>query len=67
MNGFFLTIVLENDLFLLEFFKCLRIGIAWMNNDSGKASSIILGLWKIETNITFAWRNKIEWHEIGEA
>jgi hypothetical protein len=67
MNGLILTIIMEDNLFLLEFFRCLRIGIAWQNNEAGKASSLILGLWKIETNITFAWRKKMDWHEIGEA
>ena len=67
MKGFLLTVILEDDLLMLEFFKCFRIGIAWMNNNTGKASSLILGLWKLETNITFAWRKKIEWHEIGQS
>ena len=67
MNGLILTVIIEDDLFLLEFFRCLRIGIAWQNNEAGKASSLILGLWKIETNITFAWRKKMDLHEIGEA
>ena len=67
MNGLLLTVILEDDLLMLEFFKCFRIGIAWMNNETGKASSLILGIWKAETNITCAWRKKIEWHEIGQS
>ena len=67
MKGFVLTIIMENDLFMLEFFKCFRLGIAKMNNASGIASSLILGIWKIETNITLVWRKNMEWHEIGEA
>ena len=66
MNGFLLTIVMDNDLFLLEFFRFIRIGIAWINNDTGKASSLILGIWKAESNITLAWRKRINWHEIGQ-
>ena len=65
--GFLLTIIIDDDLFLLEIFKCFRIGIAWQNNKLSKASSLILGIWKAETNLTFAWRHVIDWHEIGEA
>ena len=67
MKGFILTVIMDDNLFMLEFFKCLRLGIAKVNNDSGKASSLILGIWKAETNLTFAWRKKLDWHEIGEA
>ena len=67
MNGFILTVIIEDDIFMLEIFKCLRCGIAWQSNNAGKASSLILGIWKAETNLTFAWRKKLDWHEIGEA
>ena len=67
MRGLILTIIMEDDIFMLEFLKCFRIGIAWTNKETGIASSLILGIWKFETNITFAWRKTIEWHEIGES
>jgi hypothetical protein len=68
MKGWFVSIIIEENLFMLEFFKTFRIGIATINDLSGKAMSLILGIWKAETNITFALRKKIEWHhELGEA
>jgi hypothetical protein len=66
-KGMLLKIIIEDTLFMLEFFHVLRIGIAWMNNESGKATSMILGIWKLETNITLALRRKLDWHELGEA
>ena len=67
MKGLILTVIIEDDIFMLEFLKCFRIGIAWTNKETGIASSLILGIWKAETNLTFAWRKKLDWHEIGEA
>ena len=65
--GWFIKIIIDEDLFMIELFKIFRIGIAWINDLSGKATSLIVGLWKLETNITFAIRKKLSWHEIGEA
>tara|TARA_R100000700_G_C3164421_1_gene139769 strand:- start:627 stop:830 length:204 start_codon:yes stop_codon:yes gene_type:complete len=67
MKGFLLTVVIDDDLFLLEFFNFLRIGVAWKNNETGRATALILGLYKIETNITLALRKKFEFYEVGEA
>ena len=67
MKGFLLTVVLEDSLFLLEFFKTFRAGIAWIDNLEGKASSLIIGIWKFETNITFAFRKELEWHNFDKA
>ena len=66
-KGLLLKIIIEDNLFMLEFFHLFRIGMAWINDDTGKASSLIIGIWKIETNITFALRRKLVWHEAGEA
>jgi hypothetical protein len=38
-----------------------------MNDLSGKAMSVIIGIWKAETNITLAIRKKLEWHDVGQA
>ena len=65
--GAILTVIVQDDLLLIELFRCFRLGIAWQNNDAGKASSLILGIWKAETNLTFAWRRVLDWQEIGEA
>ncbi len=67
MNGWFLSIIIEDNLFMLEFFKTFRIGLAGMNDLSGKAMSVIIGIWKAETNITLAIRKKLEWHDVGQA
>ena len=67
MKGFLLTVIIDNDLFLIEFFRFFRIGIAWRNNETGKATALILGIRKIEVNFTLAFRKKFEFHEIGEA
>ena len=67
MKGLFIKVIIEDKLFMLEFFHTFRIGIALMNDLSGKAFSLILGIWKAETNITIALRKKLEWHELGEA
>tara|TARA_Y100001938_G_scaffold150822_1_gene243634 strand:+ start:1814 stop:2017 length:204 start_codon:yes stop_codon:yes gene_type:complete len=67
MNGWFLSVIIEDNLFMLEFFKTFRIGLAGINDLSGKAMSVIIGIWKAETNITLAIRKKLEWHDVGQA
>ena len=66
MNGWILRIIVDDDIFMLEFFRFFRIGVAWINDVSGKASSLILGIWKLETNITVALRNELDWQDIGQ-
>ena len=65
MNGWILRIIVDDDVFMLEFFRFFRIGVAWINDETGKASSLILGIWKLETNITVALRNELDWQDIG--
>ena len=65
--GWLIKIILDDNIVMLELFHTLRVGVAWINDDTGKASSLILGLWKLETNITLALRRKLSWHEIGQA
>ena len=67
MKGWILTIIMEDELLLLEFFKFFRIGFASINDLTGNAKALIIGIWKLETNITLAYRKKISWHETGEA
>tara|TARA_R100001082_G_scaffold17622_1_gene8787 strand:- start:218 stop:421 length:204 start_codon:yes stop_codon:yes gene_type:complete len=67
MKGMLLQIIVDDDIFMIEFFRCFRIGIAWIDDLTGKASSLILGVWKLETNITIALRKKLDWQDIGEA
>jgi hypothetical protein len=66
MKGFLLTIILEEDLTMLEFFKLFRIGIHWNNEMLGKASVLLLGIYKFEINIALIYRNKLEWHDFGK-
>ena len=56
--GWFLKVIIDEELFLIEIFKTFRVGVAWINDLTGKATSLIIGIWKIETNITFALRKK---------
>ena len=65
--GWFLKVIIDEELFLIEIFKTFRVGIAWINNDTGKGTALIAGLWKLESNVTLAYRKKLEWHEIQEA
>ena len=65
MKGKLLRIIMLDEIFMLEFFCLLRIGIAWYNDVAGKSFALILGIWKFETNFTFSMKKKIEWHEIG--
>jgi len=65
--GYLITIIMDDHLAIVELFRTFRIGVAWINDDTGRASSLILGLWKLETNITLAVRKKLTWHEAGEA
>jgi hypothetical protein len=67
MNGFLLTIIVDDDLFVLEFFRFFRIGIGWKNDEISNHKTFILGLWKFEISLTFAIRKKIKWHEMGQA
>ena len=66
MKGWVLKVIVDDDIFMLEFFRFFRIGVAWINDVSGKASSLILGIWKLETNITVALRNELDWQDIGQ-
>ena len=65
MKGWVLKVIVDDDIFMLEFFRFFRIGVVWINDVTGKASSLILGIWKLETNITVALRNKLDWQDIG--
>ena len=65
--GYLITIIMDDNLAIMELFRTFRIGVAWINDETGRASSLILGLWKLETNITLAVRKKLTWHETGEA
>jgi len=65
--GLLLKIIIDEKLFLIELFSLLRIGVAWIDNDTGKGTSLIAGLWKLETNVTLAYRKELDWHEIEEA
>ena len=67
MKGWFVKLIIEDKLFMLEFFHTFRIGTVLIDDLSGKAFSLIIGIWKAETNITFALRKKLKWHEFGEA
>jgi hypothetical protein len=66
MKGFLLTVIIEDELFMLEFLKIFRIGFAWNKDLMGKASILILGIWKFETNIALILRRKLEWHDFGK-
>ena len=66
MNGLFLTVIMEDKIFMLEFFKTIRIGVSFINDSLGRATSLILGFWKLEGNLTFVLRKKLEWHNHGE-
>ena len=66
MKGFILTVIIEDDIFMLEFFKTIRIGVAFINDSLGRAASLILGFCKLEGNLTFVLRKKLEWHNHGE-
>ena len=67
MKGMLLQIIVDDDIFMIEFFRCFRIGISLIDDLTGKAASLILGVWKLETNITIALRKKLDWQDIGEA
>ena len=67
MKGFLLTVIIDDEMCILEFFRFIRFGFSWKNDDIGKATCFIFGIWKIESNITFAYRKELDWHNIGEA
>ena len=67
MKGWILTIITDENLFMLEFFKLFKIGFASINDESGYAKALILGIWRLETNITFVLRKKLEWQDYGQA
>ena len=67
MKGWIVNLIINEELLMIELFKIFRIGIAWMDNESGKASALIFGISKLEANLTLAFRKKIIWHEVGEA
>jgi|TARA_Y100001938_G_C8061726_1_gene417700 hypothetical protein len=66
MKGFLATVIIEGDLFMVEFFKSLRIGVHWNNEMLGNASVLILGIYKFEINIALVYRKKLEWHDFGK-
>ena len=65
--GWLIKVIMSDNIGMIEIFKLFRIGLAWIDDETGKASSLILGIWKLETNITFAIRRKLSWHEVGQA
>tara|TARA_R100000278_G_C5349928_1_gene121429 strand:- start:52 stop:252 length:201 start_codon:yes stop_codon:yes gene_type:complete len=65
--GYIITIILDENLAMIELFRTFRIGVAWIDDEIGKATSLILGIRKVETNITLALRKQMQWHETGEA
>mgnify|MGYP003129930246 CR=1 FL=1 len=65
--GWFITIILDDNLAMIELFKLFRTGVAWIDDETGRASSLILGIWKFETNFTLVFRREINWHETTEA
>ena len=67
MTGLLLNIIIDEDLFMLEFFKTIRIGVTYVNDKYGKATALLIGFWKFETNLTFVWRKKLHWNQYGEA
>ena len=69
MNGFLLTIILDNDLFVVDFFRLFRIGFAWGDDEMSYHKGLILGVWKLETNIVLAYRKELKWQdkEVGQA
>ena len=60
--GYIITIILDDNLAMIELFRTFRIGVAWIDDEIGKATSLILGIRKIETNITLALRKQMQWH-----
>tara|TARA_R100000700_G_scaffold39196_1_gene51563 strand:- start:932 stop:1147 length:216 start_codon:yes stop_codon:yes gene_type:complete len=66
MKGFLATVIIEDDISMIEFFKLFRIGIHWSDEMLGRASVLILGIYKIELNIALVYRNKLEWHDFGK-
>ena len=65
--GWFLKIIIDEELFLIEIFKTFRVGIAWINNLTGRATSLIVGIWKLDMNVTLGIKKRLEWHETGQA
>tara|TARA_R100000005_G_C4909217_1_gene147692 strand:+ start:101 stop:310 length:210 start_codon:yes stop_codon:yes gene_type:complete len=66
-NGFLLTILIDDDLFLIEIFRFFRIGISWRNDEIGNAKALIFGIWRLESNFTIAYRKEMSWHDYGKA
>ena len=66
MKGFLATVIVEDNLFIIEFFKLFRIGLHWNDEMLGNASVLILGIHKIELNIALVYRRKLEWHDFGK-
>ena len=65
--GWLIRIVIDKHLYMIEFFRLLRIGFAWNDNETGKALCFICGLSKLDANITLGIKKKLAWHEAGQA
>lgn len=67
MKGFLLTMIIDDDICIFEFFKFIRLGISWSDDELQKATILIFGLWKLETHIALVYRKEIKWHDVGES
>ena len=66
LMGWFISVIIDDKTFMLEFFKLIRIGISGYNNDTGLATCLLFGIWKLESNITLAVRKELDWHNVGK-
>ena len=67
MKGFLLSVIIDDEICVIEVFKFIRFGVSWRDNEIGKATALIFGIWKLESNITLAYRKELNWHTFGEA
>ena len=42
MTGFILTVIIDDEICLIEFFKFIRFGVSWRDNEIGKATALAL-------------------------
>lgn len=66
MKGFLATVLLDDDISMIEFFKLFRVGIHWKEDVLGKVSVLILGVHKFEINFALVYRKELEWHDFGK-
>ena len=67
MRGWFLQVLIDDTVLVVQLFKLFKISIGYRSYDYGSALCLTLGIWKFDLGITLGNRKKSEFVQFGEA